>query len=184
MVPIFYYIFDNIVLCIYVFFFFLISFFTCVCFCWFVCLLFWEKNIVLETIIWTPCIEPFNFFFFLFLPFDIKSTRSPLKMIKTKHYYLWDILKFPKVHKGFLFVKVITHHSELEPSRIDFCVISMESSYLNFSKKVYNNNNSKVSRYLSDWFIGLKCVVNLKVLKFNSLHYRSIKFLWCFISRK
>ena len=62
-----YYISDNIVLRTYVFFFFLISFFTCGCFCWFVCLLLWEKkNIVLETIMWTPCLEPLIFFFPIF----------------------------------------------------------------------------------------------------------------------
>ena len=71
------------------FFFFLISFFTCGCFCWFVCLLFWEKNIFLETIMWTPCLEPL-IFFFLFLPFDIKSTRSRLKTIKTKQSHLGE----------------------------------------------------------------------------------------------
>ena len=83
-----YYISDNIVLCTYVFFF-LISFFTCGCFCWFVCLLFWEKNIVLETKMWTPCLEPL-IFFFLFLPFDIKSTRSLLKTIKTKQSHIGE----------------------------------------------------------------------------------------------
>ena len=63
--------FDNIVLCIYVvvvvvLFFFLIFFFTCGCFCWFVCLLLSEKNIVLETIMWTSCLEPLIFFFPIF----------------------------------------------------------------------------------------------------------------------
>ena len=55
----------------------------------------------------------------------------------------------------------------------------MESSYLNFSKKVYNNNNNifKVSLYSSDRFIGLKCDINIEVLKFNLLHYWFIEFL-------
>ena len=85
-----YYISDNIVLCTYVFFFFLNFIFHMWMFL-LVCLSFilGKKHIFGNNNVDTMS-RTFNFFifYFLFLPFDIKSTRSRLKTIKTKQSHL------------------------------------------------------------------------------------------------